>query len=68
MALLVVLRFSDGLGFLPGMFVASPLAAAGLAVLVRDRRLLPVGAIAVGALPLVWLFQYSGGAFPQWAV
>ena len=65
-ALLVVLRFSDGLGFLPGMCRASPLAAAGLAVLVRDRRLLPVGAIAVGALPLVWLFQYSGGAFPQW--
>jgi hypothetical protein len=25
-----------------------------------------VGAIALGALPLVWLFQYSGGAFPQW--
>jgi hypothetical protein len=32
----------------------------------RDRRVWRVGAIALLALPLVWLFQYSGGAFPQW--
>jgi hypothetical protein len=23
--------------------------------------------VAVGSLPLVWAFQYLGGAFPQWA-
>jgi hypothetical protein len=65
-ALVLAVRLSGGLGFLPGLFVASPLAAAGVAVVARDRRGVPVAAIALGALPLVWLFQYSGGAFPQW--
>jgi hypothetical protein len=69
-ALLFALRFESGLGFVPGMLVASPLAVAGV-VAGLDRRWSTrparlVGAIAIGALPLVWLYQYRGGANPQW--
>jgi hypothetical protein len=69
-ALLYVLRFESGLGFVPGMLVASPLAVAGV-VAGLDRRWSSrpaclVGAIALAALPLVWLYQYRGGANPQW--
>lgn len=69
-ALLYVLRFDSGLGFVPGMLVASPLAVAGV-VAGLDRRWSTrpawlVGAIAIAALPLVWLYQYRGGANPQW--
>jgi hypothetical protein len=64
--LLLALRFADGLGFVPGLLTASPLAAAGVALAWKQRRMRPVTAIAVLALPLVWFFQYSGGANPQW--
>jgi hypothetical protein len=60
------LRLVDGLGFVPGVLTASPLAAAGLAVGWSARRWRPLGAVAMLALPVVWLFQYSGGANPQW--
>jgi 4-amino-4-deoxy-L-arabinose transferase-like glycosyltransferase len=56
----------NGLGFLPGLLVASPLAVVGVVVAGRRptfRR--PVG-VALGALPVVWFFQYGGGANPQW--
>lgn len=64
--LLYVLRFADGLGFVPGVLSASPLAAAGLATGWSARRWRPVGAVALLAVPVVWVFQYSGGANPQW--
>lgn len=55
-----------GLGFIPGLFLAFPVAIA--AFLVRERtpaeRLAVT--IAVVALPIVYLFQYLGGAGPQW--
>jgi len=63
---LYVLRMGDGLGFVPGVLSASPLAAAGLAVGWSARRWRPVGAVALLAVPVVWVFQYSGGANPQW--
>jgi hypothetical protein len=65
-ACLVVARFANGLGFVPGMLVASPLAVAGLVAgwATSERR--RVIAIALGALPIVWLYQYRGGANPQW--
>jgi hypothetical protein len=69
-AFLYVVRFQHGLGFVPGMFVASPLAVAGIASgltggwVTRSARV--VGAIAIAALPIVWLYQYRGGANPQW--
>lgn len=54
------------LGFVPGLLVAFPLALAGLGV--RDRS--PVARtavwIAVASLPIVYLFQFLGGAGPQW--
>ncbi len=67
-AVLYLLRFADGLGFVPGLLVASPLAAAGVGLgLGRgDRRQRAVVGVAVAALPIVWIFQYSGGAAPQW--
>ncbi len=63
---LYVFRFADGLGFLPGVLTASPLAAAGLFAATRRRELRFPLAIALVALPVVWFFQYSGGANPQW--
>ena len=65
-ALLYWLKLSDGLGFVPGVLSASPLAAAGLALGWSARRWRPVGVAAGAAVPIVWYFQYSGGANPQW--
>ena len=63
---LVAVRFSQGLGFIPGMTAASPVAAVGIADgwSTATRRLLV--AVALGALPIVWAFQYLGGAYAQW--
>jgi hypothetical protein len=63
---LLLFRLSDGLSFLPGMLVTSPFAVAGVIAATRDARLRPVAAIAIGALPLVFLFQYPDGANAQW--
>jgi hypothetical protein len=63
---LYALRFADGLGFVPGFLSASPLAVAGLAVGWTAKNWRMAGAIAVIAIPVVWFFQYSGGANPQW--
>jgi hypothetical protein len=65
-AFVYVLRFATGLGFVPGMLTASPLALAGLVLWRQDRRARWMTGIAVAALPIVWVFQYSGGAGPQW--
>ncbi len=65
-ALLWLVPLSDGLGFLPGLLTASPLAVVGICVAGRDRAFRIPAAIALGSLPLVWAFQYSGGANPQW--
>jgi hypothetical protein len=64
---LFVIRIGRGVGFVPGLLAATPLAAVGLARLPGDRNARLLGVIAVGALPLVWLFQFTGGAGPQWA-
>jgi len=64
--LLALDLLSGGLRFVPGLAATTPVAVFGL---VRgwdrtDRRI--VATIAVGALPLVWATQYTGGAGPQW--
>jgi hypothetical protein len=64
--LLYAVRFVHGDGFVPGLLVASPFAAAGLGVGWRVPRAGALLAIALAALPVVWCTQYSGGAFPQW--
>lgn len=55
-----------GLGFVPGLLVAAPLAAVALAAPPAGRAGRYVLAVAGLALPLVWAFQYLGGAGPQW--
>jgi hypothetical protein len=63
---LYLVRFSDGLGFVPGMLAATPLAVVGLVTgweKVQERRM---WLLALLPLPLVWLFQFTGGAGPQW--
>jgi len=58
--------FVSGLGFVPGLAATTPVALLSLTRTwgTADRRL--VGGIAVGALPLIWAVQYTGGAIPQW--
>ena len=55
-----------GWGFVPGLLIASPLAAAGLSVLRRRSSARELALVALGPLPLVWAVQYTGGAGPQW--
>ena len=59
-------RFSQGVGFVPGLLAASPLAAVGIVLAWRARPLRFPVAVAVAALPIAWLSQFSGGADPQW--
>ena len=57
----------SGLGFVPGLFSAAPIAVGGLALLPTSRSGRYVLALALASMPLVWAFQYLGGAGPQWA-
>ncbi|MCA1692061.1 MAG: hypothetical protein LC733_07645 [Actinobacteria bacterium] len=66
-AVLYVLRFSRGLGFVPGLVATTPLAAIGVARCWANPRARIVGIIGLAALPVVWATQYTGGAGPQWA-
>jgi hypothetical protein len=56
----------QGLGFLPGMLTASPLAVVGLVVAWRHPTARLLALVAVAAMPLVWITQYSGGTAPVW--
>lgn len=56
---------SNGFGFVPGLFVTAPVAIAGI-VLGRKGRGSPLVWGALFSLPVVWAFQYTGGAGPQW--
>ncbi len=61
---------NSGLGFVPGMLATTPIAGIGLGVIfLSERRLFRwrvLLAAAIVPLPLVWNFQYLGGAGPQW--
>jgi hypothetical protein len=65
--LVVLWRLVDGLGFVPGLVAATPFAAAGLALGWGrvDQRLVLL--MALVPMPLVFAFQFRGGAAPQWA-
>jgi hypothetical protein len=66
-AALHVLTALGGLGFVPGLFAAAPLALAAVMLFpVRAGTRFALG-VAVGAFPLVVAFQFLGGAGPQWA-
>ena len=65
---LYLVRAADGLGFVPGLVAAAPVAVVGAALGFGPRRWewrLPLAVLA--AMPLVWRFQFTGGASPQWA-
>jgi 4-amino-4-deoxy-L-arabinose transferase-like glycosyltransferase len=55
----------SGLGFVPGALVASPFAAAA-GLVRRDRDRITVLVMAIGMTVLIWTFQLTGGALPQW--
>lgn len=63
---LYVLRLADGLGFVPGMVATTPFVAAGIVLGWKRSNAAVVAAIGLLALPLVWVFQFTGGAVPQW--
>jgi hypothetical protein len=65
-AVVYAVRFSAGLGFVPGLLTASPLVLAGVVLAPGDKRTRRFVWLALTALPIVWIFQYSGGAAPQW--
>lgn len=55
-----------GLGFVSGLFLAFPIAIAGVVHGIRRERSRVVAVMALVALPVVYLFQYTGGSAPQW--
>ena len=61
-----LLLFASGLGFVNGLIAAFPVAAAAIGFDHRDRTQTMMVGVAVAALPLVWAFQFIGGAGPQW--
>lgn len=65
-AVVYVFGMLDGLGFVPGMLAAFPIAIAAVLHLNRDDTSRVLGLIAVGSLPIVYAFQYVGGGAPQW--
>lgn len=60
-----VLVVSRGPTFITGLFVAAPLAVAGVAA-GWNRASRPLWLSALASVPLVGLVQYVGGAGPQW--
>lgn len=65
-AALYVGRLLGGLDFVPGMVAAAPIVAIGIVHGWSTRPLRMVTGAAFAALPLVWAFQFRGGAAPQW--
>lgn len=63
---LYALRFTNGLGFVPGLLTASPLAAVGLVTAWRRPDLRLVGVLACAPVPVVWATQYADTMRPQW--
>lgn len=61
--LFVLLR---GPGFVPGLLVTAPFAAVAAVLAWRRAGARLPTAMALVPLPLVWAFQYTGGAVPQW--
>lgn len=64
---------TQGFGFVPSLFAAAPIALVGALATARVirgatgwRALRPMLAIALLALPMVWLVSPTDGAAPQW--
>ena len=56
-----------GPNYVPGLFVAVPLASFGVVGAIEKRWFLPAWLGVVGPLPIILITQFQGGAFPQWA-
>jgi hypothetical protein len=63
---LFVVRVVVGLGFIPGLVATTPFAAAGLVLAWKDRSARLAALVALLALPIVWLTDFTGGVIPQW--
>ena len=63
---LLLLRIVAGLGFVPGATMTVPIVAVAVAAGWRYLPLRMPLVIAAVAVPLVWAFQFTGGAIPQW--
>ena len=66
-AVILGLWFIPDHGYVPGLFTGAPLATAGVVAGWSVRSWRPLGVIALVAMPVVWLSQYTGGASGQWA-
>ncbi len=66
LALWIFDNLINGLGFTPGLVATTPVAALVAGRVWRDERHRLVGLVALGTMPLVWVFGYTGGAGPQW--
>ena len=64
---LYVVRFAKAglVLFVPGVFPAAPISAAGVTG-ARTRQQIAVAGAAVVVLPAVWLLQWRGQLLPQW--
>jgi hypothetical protein len=65
-AALYLVRFDSGVGYVPGLLAASPLAALGVVAAWRVRSLRIFGVLALVPLPLIWLTQYADTQRYQW--
>jgi hypothetical protein len=63
---LYLIRPTEGTGFVPGLVATTPFAAAGLALAWRNQTARLAALIALLALPVVWLTDFTGGVLPQW--
>jgi hypothetical protein len=64
--ILYLARILEGTGFIPGLVATTPFAAAGLALAWKDLSAKVAALIALLALPVVWLTDFTGGVLPQW--
>lgn len=56
----------NGLSFVPSLLIVTPLAIVGATLGVQHREAQPLTALALAAMPLVWMVQYSNGMAAQW--
>jgi hypothetical protein len=63
---LYLARVAEGTGFVPGLVATTPFAAAGLVLAWKNVSGRIAALIALAALPVVWLTDFTGGVLPQW--
>jgi len=65
-AVCYLLAFADGLTFVPGALVAAPVTVFALRAGGARSEVRLVAAAAGAVAVVTWLFQFTGGALPQW--